>query len=235
MNWTEHVDAYCERTGPGLLAEPFNAVSNVAFLLAALALWRMLRHVGRPVPASLLTLVVLVVAIGLGSTAFHTFATGWAGLTDVLPITAFLLFGLVCYLHWFWAVPWRFAWAAVPAFLLFAATVVTMATATFGPLPGGTGYLFPLALLLAGGLGLLARAPHPGRVLLSCAAIFAVSLLLRTVDGTVCPIFGVGTHFLWHLLNAVVLYGVGYAFGLRWAFPAGRAPEPRKGPATPSG
>ena len=33
------MDAYCERVGPGLLAEPLNAVSNASFLLAALAAW----------------------------------------------------------------------------------------------------------------------------------------------------------------------------------------------------
>ena len=31
------MDAYCERVGPGLLAEPLNAVSNISFLLAAWA------------------------------------------------------------------------------------------------------------------------------------------------------------------------------------------------------
>jgi hypothetical protein len=36
--------------------------------------------------------------------------------------------------------------------------------------------------------------------------IFTVSLALRTVDLAVCETFRLGTHFLWHLLNAAVLY-----------------------------
>ena len=32
------LDLYCERLGPGLLAEPLNAVTNGAFLVAA---WRL--------------------------------------------------------------------------------------------------------------------------------------------------------------------------------------------------
>ena len=30
-----YMDAYCERTGPGLLAEPLNAITNASFLIAA--------------------------------------------------------------------------------------------------------------------------------------------------------------------------------------------------------
>jgi len=36
--------------------------------------------------------------------------------------------------------------------------------------------------------------------------IFTVSLALRTIDLAACETFPVGTHFLWHLLNAAVLY-----------------------------
>ena len=34
------LDLYCERLSPGLLAEPLNALSNLAFLYAALTIWR---------------------------------------------------------------------------------------------------------------------------------------------------------------------------------------------------
>ncbi|MGT2481909.1 hypothetical protein ACU4GR_30605 [Methylobacterium oryzae CBMB20] len=37
MNWFEPVSAYCERGGPHFWAEPANALSNAAFLLAAAA------------------------------------------------------------------------------------------------------------------------------------------------------------------------------------------------------
>jgi hypothetical protein len=33
-----------------------------------------------------------------------------------------------------------------------------------------------------------------------------LSLLLRTADNAVCAQFPLGTHFGWHLLNAVVIY-----------------------------
>jgi hypothetical protein len=36
--------------------------------------------------------------------------------------------------------------------------------------------------------------------------IFSLSLVLRTVDAAICPAFPLGTHFIWHLLNGLVLY-----------------------------
>jgi hypothetical protein len=38
------------------------------------------------------------------------------------------------------------------------------------------------------------------------AAVFVISLAFRTVDRAVCGTFPLGTHFIWHLLNAVVLF-----------------------------
>ena len=32
--WTRQIDIYCERLGPGFWAEPVNALSNGAFLVA---------------------------------------------------------------------------------------------------------------------------------------------------------------------------------------------------------
>jgi hypothetical protein len=36
--------------------------------------------------------------------------------------------------------------------------------------------------------------------------IFSLSLVARSVDAAICPVFPLGTHFAWHLLNGLVLY-----------------------------
>jgi hypothetical protein len=43
MNWLSPVDAYCERTGPEYWSEPVNAVTNLAFLIAAVVIWPRLK------------------------------------------------------------------------------------------------------------------------------------------------------------------------------------------------
>ena len=68
---------YCERLGPGLLAEPLNALSNLAFFLAAWAAWSVARR-GGALDSGIAVLVGLIATIGIGSTLFHTFSTPWA-------------------------------------------------------------------------------------------------------------------------------------------------------------
>jgi len=38
------IDLYCERLGPGLWAELLNALTNLGFLVAALASWQLARR-----------------------------------------------------------------------------------------------------------------------------------------------------------------------------------------------
>ena len=69
MDWLAAVDGYCERLGPGLWAEPVNAVTNAAFLVAAAVMWW--RCAGLWWSRAL---CAVLAAIGVGSGLFHTFA-----------------------------------------------------------------------------------------------------------------------------------------------------------------
>lgn len=89
MDWTAPIDAYCERLDATFWSEPVNAVTNAAFLVAALLAFRDWRARGQGDPAALL-LIVIVALVGIGSFLFHTFATRWAALADVLPIALFI-------------------------------------------------------------------------------------------------------------------------------------------------
>jgi hypothetical protein len=42
--------------------------------------------------------------------------------------------------------------------------------------------------------------------LLAATAVFLLSFSARTLDMQICSVFPLGTHFLWHLLNATLLY-----------------------------
>jgi hypothetical protein len=64
----------------------------------------------------------------------------------------------------------------------------------------------PVPILILGYAALLRRrAPGAARGLAIGAGILGVSLVFRTVDQAVCGVVPVGTHFLWHVLNAVML------------------------------
>lgn len=207
MSWNDYVDGYCERLAPGLWAEPANALSNIAFLAAAVALWRIMAAVqardGRTIPAEARLLPILVLLVGIGSALFHMLATRWAGLLDSLFILLFCCVFFYAFLRQALSVP---GWAALLTSIAFG--FISYAFPKLfapGTLNGSVGYLPYLAVLLAMTLSLIWRGAPAGRVFGLGVVVFGVSLTLRTVDLDVCPRFPAGTHFVWHLLNAYLL------------------------------
>ena len=199
MNWSEPVNFYCERIGAGFWAEPANAFTNAAFLLAAvIAFVRWWRAGARDWPT--LALIVVLVAIGFGSFAFQALATRGADYFDVIPIAVFIYGYLLLALRRFLALPWRASIELLVVF--FAASRVLPYLAGPGTLNGSLDYLPALAAMLI----LVWFVPSKVRPAIWLAAIlFVVSLAFRTVDQTVCGAFPLGTHFIWHVLNAAVL------------------------------
>jgi hypothetical protein len=202
--WSDPVIDYCERRDHGFWSEPVNALTNIAFLLAAaaaFALWRRRRETDYPA----LALIVVTALVGVGSFVFHTVATRGAMLFDVVPIAVFIYGYFLLALRRFFGLG---ALAAAAITLLFAAGSYLAESAIHG-LHGSVGYLPALgamscfaALLWPRSRG--RRGTASGLAL--AALVFAASLTFRTMDGDVCAGFPLGTHFLWHLLNACVLW-----------------------------
>ncbi|MBH0238146.1 ceramidase domain-containing protein [Methylobrevis albus] len=211
MDWNGFIDGYCERLAPGLLGEPVNAVTNLAFFVAAAYGVRLARRHG---DRGVLVLAGIAAVIGTGSLLFHTAATRWALLADVIPIAVFIAvaFGLVLRR----LLGFSPLVAAVGAALFMAASPAV--GALVAPLVGsGSGYVAPLLAMAVIGAGLALRHRPGGGPLLCAAAVFAVSLTLRTLDEPLCSAFPLGTHGGWHVLNAVVLALVMRALGGRGA------------------
>jgi hypothetical protein len=200
MDWSAPIDLYCERTDASFWAEPANALTNAAFLLAAAAAFWLWRRAGsRDWPE--LALIVAVVAVGIGSFTFHTLATRGAVLADVIPIAVFIYGYLLLALMRFVRLS-----AGVAVAIVVAYAVGAQALAWLGPpraLNGSIGYLPALAAMIAVAWATRGEARHG---LALAAMIFTVSLALRTIDLAACDAFPLGTHFLWHIFNAAVLY-----------------------------
>ena len=216
MDWFEPVQAYCERTGTGFWAEPVNALSNAGFLLAAAAAgWR----AGRPRPPdrAALALAGLIASVGIGSFLFHTLAVSWSMLADVIPIalfiSAYLALALRRYLR---LAPLRVV-AATAGFALFGFALTRMLDGLTGQdvarlTEGSIDYL-PAVLALFGVAAVTMGRPEErfvgtGRRLTGIGVLFLISLAARTADQATCAVLPIGTHALWHLLNAAVLYAL---------------------------
>lgn len=201
MDWTAAVDGYCERLGPGFWAEPVNALTNAAFLVAAAVMAARLNGAHLTLANILIGILAL---IGIGSFLFHTFAERWAGLADVLPILAFVLVYLFAATRDLLGLGAKRAALAVVLFVPYAALTVPL----FGMIPGlgsSAGYA-PVPVLIAAYAAILRRrAPATARGLAIGAGLLALSLTARTLDAPLCGAVPLGTHFLWHILNAVML------------------------------
>ena len=199
MDWTRAFDNYCERTDLTYWSEPVNAITNLAFIIAALIMWRRTDGLweGR-------ILAAILFAIGVGSYLFHTHATVWAVTIDVLPILLFTLFFLYLANRDFVGMPWWGAALGAGAFIPYAAASVPL----FNMLPffAISGGYWPIAaLFFLYALYLRGRLPTIARNLVITGGILTVSLTFRSFDEIVCPTFPLGTHFAWHILNAILL------------------------------
>ncbi|WP_254175242.1 ceramidase domain-containing protein [Planktothrix pseudagardhii] len=197
----DYLDLYCERLAPGLTGEPLNALSNIAFFIAALALLKLARH-QQKIATEIWLLIGLMVAIGTGSTLFHTFATQWSNRLDVIPILLFQLCFLWLYTRRVLRIKPLFAGILIAGFVLAS----QWSQQFFHLLNGSLSYA--PALLILGSLGIYhyQQQKQEPLILLAATGVFFVALFFRTLDKTICPEFPLGTHFLWHLLNGVVLY-----------------------------
>jgi hypothetical protein len=206
-SWFFPIDSYCERIDIGFWAEPLNALTNAAFIVAAAHAFLMWRRSGAKDWAAL-WLVFVAAIVGIGSFLFHTFANRWSLLADVLPIAVFIYSYFLLSMRRYLGL--RLV-AAIAGTALFAAFSMSFTRLWFSLFPGvtlnGSVSYIPAALALSV-VGVACRVLNErdaGRALILAACVFGVSLFFRSIDASACSAWPSGTHFLWHALNALVL------------------------------
>ena len=204
-NWYDHVDIYCERLSPDFWAEPINAITNIFFLLAgicALKLWK--NSAARS--WDMLVLAILIFVVGIGSFTFHTVATRWASLADILPIAVFIHFSFGVFLYRTASAGLMASMLGVFMFGLFSVGIQKVVPPEFlnrsGQYVGAITLLFGISLYCY-----VARIPS-ARYFAIALVTFLISLTLRSFDMAICASFPFGIHFMWHILNAVVMFFV---------------------------
>lgn len=194
------LDQYCERLGPGFWAEPVNAISNVAFLIAALLAWRMVKRHGAPQEFFILPVILFVISIG--SFLYHTVHDSITLWCDVLPILSFQLAAIALMLRRFYGLRWLHI---ALAWVFFLCQSHMWQRIFHNVIPhGSSGYLGALLALIY--FALLTKGTTAFRSFAAASILFVISLTLRTLDMGLCTAWPLGTHWAWHGLNAVVLY-----------------------------
>lgn len=194
---------YCEEWLASGGFEPWNAVTNLGFVLAAAWGWHAFRRTGLMDRAAARALVALALAIGFGSYAWHATGAAWAQWADVLPILCFVLVFLATALRWLCG--WSASAAAAACVALLVAAVA--ATLVFERALNGSIAYVPVWLGLVALTLLLRQQRSPARPAFALASLlFAISLAFRTLDLALCEATQHrGTHWLWHLCNSALL------------------------------
>jgi len=195
------MDVYCERVGMGVFAEPLNAVSNISFLLAALAAWVLAQRTGTR-SAEIRVLVAIGASVGIGSFLWHTYPTMLTLLLDVVPILAFFIWYIWLYTRDIIGMRSVFSAASVAAFLLATFFFFQYSDVLHGALIYSPGLLLVLVL----GIFQASEQRVARFTLLAAAGVYLAALFFRTIDNEVCPVLPSGTHVLWHLLIGLVTY-----------------------------
>lgn len=203
MSDDSYIDYYCERMSADYWAEPWNALTNAAFLLSALLLFVLLRFTGQG-DWRAYWLTALVFLMGVGSYLFHTHASVVTKWADVIPILLFQLSFIIFYCR---DVMMRNLRQVMIIILVFIGlSVLTGAFIPYDFMNGSASYLPAWLFILWFGAWQFMHINPGKRVLAYAAFLFTLSLVFRSVDNTLCEVFTTGTHFIWHILNAVVLY-----------------------------
>lgn len=213
MDWFAAVDIYCERTTPAFWAEPLNALTNIAFVLAAL--WGAVEARKRGITSPMVWLLIALAAlIGIGSFLFHTFANRWSELADTIPIWSFVALFVLAAMHFIGGMPVVRVLRVAGLVVIAAALVIWLlafgegqdqAAQAADPL-NGSGQYAPAVLALLVFTLISWRRRHPGAPWIAASlGVFLLSLTARTVDRDLCGAVPLGTHFLWHSLNGLMI------------------------------
>lgn len=195
---------YCEREGPGWFVEPLNLASSLAFFVSAWQAWRQLDRSRWREQWDLHLLAGLIALVGVTSMLWH--ASGLPGLfwSD--------LGALLIFVSAYWAVflvrtqVWK-GHVVMPIWLISIGVVVSLAAGLPAERLGGVLTMLPFVGLLLIGAGLAARVDHRlARDLVFANLLLLCALGLRALDGPLCSWVVVGTHWLWQLLLAGVLF-----------------------------
>ena len=197
----EVFDEYCERVGPGLFEEPLNALSNLSFIFAAWAAWRLAERTGT-LSTGVKALIGLAGSVGIGSMLWHTFANTLGLYLDVVPIAIFIMLFIWLYTRNVMGAGFGFAVLAVASFPLATFLVSPFSEALHGA-PAYTPGL--LVVLVLGGYHAVQEKPSRF-TLLATAGVYFTALFFRTIDLELCHFMTIGTHFIWHTLIGLVTY-----------------------------
>ncbi len=197
----------CERGSDlGMWVEPLNTITSAGFLIAAFLIFRMYKaHADYKDKRmwDVYFLNICMVFIGLSSIGFHMTPSYYTEIADTAFIVVFILV-------YFTSAMFRIVnlkkFAVVICFMAFVFTSKALVQLFPNALNDSVGYLSSMGaiIFIAVYLNVKRRAAATSFMLASILGM--VSLFFRVVDREVCDQLHIGTHFVWHTCNSILLF-----------------------------
>ena len=197
---------YCEKAISNGFFEPLNTITNLAFILAGILLFIQFRKKAHLDFKGILFSSLLII-IGFGSFIWHLYRNDTTLVADSIPIALFILFYLFFYLkfttmkslHLILLFIGFFVYTSVFTFLLNSKSIYILEN-------GGAGYFSAISYFFVLQIYNIFHRKAIIKSSIIIGIVFLISLCFRQIDMTVCEHISFGTHFIWHILNALSLY-----------------------------
>lgn len=198
---------YAETDLNNFVAEPWNALSSLTFLIPAFYWFIKLKGEYRNYPF-LVTCMPLLVLGGIGSTIYHAFRTSYFFLLmDVVPIA---LLTLIVGIYFWWKVIEKWSYVAIISIVFIALRFMAYNEIAFGRQQAiNISYFITGIMIFVPAFLLLLKTNYHGlKTLIGATLLFILSLTFRQID---TPFFflPMGTHWLWHVSCAAGAYFLG--------------------------
>lgn len=194
------IHSYCEMVS-GVISEPFNVVSCLAYWLMALWVWTKKDKESMGFHQSA---AVLLFTLGTTGMVWHVTSTHVAFAFDVAAMYMFLalLVTVLCHVFLKWPL-----WATLLCVVGLVGFSALLRDSGIPWLPQQGGAFLPTLLFL--GFVSLVIQPHHQKAtiyLLAGAYVLFFGLVFRSVDLYLCWLLPMGTHFMWHICSAFFVF-----------------------------
>ena len=201
-----HLYGVCERRDLSLLAEPANVISSFLLLIVAMALFKSYFYNKevrqKPIP-DIHILTACVFFIGVASMTFHMVPSYYTELADIIFIVFFIIVYFTSVLVRVTGLNW---FQVVVALIAFFSVTKLLVSNFPNAMNDSIAYLSSMGALIFTAIYLNIKRRYSARSYLLAAVIGCVSLFFRVIDNEICEYFSIGTHFMWHSLNSILIY-----------------------------
>ncbi len=201
-----HHYGICERITDGFFGEPLNSLTNLGFIITAIALMRYCKRnsdIKGYAIYDIYVMIGLIFSIGIGSSLFHMYPTPLTETIDMVPIVLFIN---VFFLSTMLRVVKCTVFETCICYLAFGGVTHILVSQFPNAFNDSIAYLSTMGSLVVIAFYLNVKRRATARAFLLAALLGVVSLFFRSIDNALCDKVPIGTHFLWHTFNAILIY-----------------------------